>query len=175
MNPARKTRFRPVAGILAAGLGLLLLSGCGVVDALAPKPAANRDADTEEVLDAGEVDVFDVKVGDCLLETSDTEISGVPAVPCGDPHDSEAFHAFDLVGDTFPGSEAVQEQAGDGCVAAFADFIGLPYEESELDLMMIYPIASSWSERNDREVVCLAYDPTAEGGLTSGSLSGAAR
>jgi hypothetical protein len=122
---------------------------------------------------AGEVDVFDLRVGDCLADSAPrgVEVSSVQSVPCSEPHSEEIYAVVTLPEGEFPGTEAMDAQANELCVAEFESFVGLPYEESVLYLTYLTPTRESWSE-GDREVVCSVYDPDGE---VSGSLRGVER
>jgi hypothetical protein len=140
-------------------------------------PAAETPApaQTQETAAPGaeEVDVFDLKVGDCLADSTPggEEVSSVQFVPCSEPHSEEIYAAVTLPEGDFPGTEAMNAQADEWCAAEFESFVGLPYEESVLYLTYLTPTRESWSE-GDREVVCSVYDPAAE---VSGSLRGVKR
>lgn len=156
----------------AAALPLVLalgLAGCG---------GAVRD-DTGEVTEAGQADAFNLVLGDCLDEPSlaadaeeGTEVSDVRVVPCSEAHDTEVFALFDLADGDYPGDDAVTVQADEGCYAAFADFVGLSYEESELDYYYLTPTEGSWNELDDREVACLIALP---GEQVTGTLEASQR
>ena len=107
----------------------------------------------------GQGNVFNLEVGTCFddLDSDGGEISNVPIVDCADPHDNEVYHLFDMPGGDFPGSSAVEEQAIDGCLAAFEPYVGKGYDTSTLGLMWLNPTPHSWNE-GDREIVCLLYD-----------------
>lgn len=160
---------RPAALILPLLLATVL-AGCG--------PTAVRD-DTGAVATAGTVDAFSVALGDCVSEggaaaaTEEVvEVSQVEVVPCSETHDSEVYAVFDLADGEFPGDEAVMGSADEGCYGAFADFVGLAYEDSALDFGTYFPTEESWNGFEDREVVCLLVDPA---GAVTGTLEGAAR
>ncbi|MBD0293338.1 MAG: septum formation family protein, partial [Jiangellaceae bacterium] len=69
------------------------------------------------------------------------------------------------------GTQAVDTAAQEICVAEFEDFVGIPYEDSVLDVGFLAPTEESWRE-GDREVLCTVFDPAEE---VSGSLRGAKR
>jgi len=152
-----------------SAVALAALTGCSVLENIFPAQA-ERDAETQEIAEAGQQDVFDVNVGDCFNDEDSTtdEISDVPAVPCAEPHDNEIYHLFDLAGDEYPVD--TPDQADAGCYDPFTAFIGLDYESSALDYYPIYPTAETWAT-GDREVICVAFDEVP----TTGSLAGAAR
>jgi hypothetical protein len=153
---------RRTLALLTAGVAGFALAGCSL---LGNVPGTQTDEGTV-------TDVFAMKVGDCLNDASaGDEVSSVPIVPCSEPHDSEAYHAFDLPGDVHPGDEAVKQAAGEGCVPAFEKFVGIAYPESNLDFAFYFPTTGTW-DQGDREILCIVYDPA---GKVSGSLKGEAR
>lgn len=172
----KSTTRRVVARVVAVGAAALLavtLSGCGVLQEVlgrADKPV--RDAETQEITESGQADVFSIKVGDCLNEASGEMVTDVPVVPCAEPHDEEAYFESVLADGEFPGDEAVQAQADEICYGAFATFAGIAYEDSALDYYPYTPTEMGWNEANDRIVTCIIYDPAAQ---TTGSLAGSAR
>ncbi len=152
--------------VLAAGFALAAattLAACG------DKDDAQRDDASDEITAAGDADVFDLQVGDCFDDTANGQITDVPGVPCAEPHDNEIFHTFDMEEGDWPGDEAVSAAAEEECNAAFADFVGTPYEESTLYWSTITPVQQTWEEMDDREVICVIYSPD---GPTEGSLEG---
>ncbi len=168
------TSLRPARALaLAASLSVaaLALTGCSVIDEIFPAQA-ERNEETQEVETAGEADVFEMAVGDCLNEqTSESEtVETIPAVPCSEPHDLEAYFSYDLTETEFPGQDAVYDLADQGCYDAFPAFVGISYEESTLGFSYYVPSPESW-EAGDREVMCLIYDAAP----TTGTLAGAAR
>ena len=121
---------------------------------------ADRD-DTGAIVGEGNVDAFQVRVGDCFDDGSSLdEISSLPGVPCADPHDNEAYAVFDVTIESYPGNEAMGELANDSCMERFETFVGLDYDSSSLDIFTMYPSTESWAQ-NDREVVCAIYDMNA--------------
>lgn len=166
----RTSRLVPAALILGSAL---LLGGCvQISDMLGGGETAVRDADSGEVTDAGQVDVFTLAVGDCLNDQSGEEVYDVPVVPCAEPHDYEVYHDFAMPDGEYPGQDATYTAADEGCYAAFAPFVGLAYEESILDFSYYVPTQQSWDEGNDRLISCFLGDPSTQ---TTGSLAGVAR
>ncbi|MDI2099439.1 septum formation family protein [Ruicaihuangia caeni] len=156
---------------IAAGVGVfaltLAVSGCS----LPGGETVTRDADTREVTESGDADVFALQVGDCFNDTTSESIAHVPAVPCSESHDNEVFHIFDMEDGEYPGDEAIMMAAFEQCVPPFEEFVGMSYEESVLDVFPITPSGETWAA-DDREVVCAIWDTT---GRVSGTLAGAAR
>lgn len=137
---------------------------------------AVTDADRDEtgaIVDAGTIDAFQIRVGDCFDDTGmgDGEISSLPGVPCADPHDNEAYAVFNIKSASFPGDDEVSEIAYDSCMERFDRFVGKDYQSSSLDMFPIYPTAESWAQ-DDREVICAVYDMNEE--KLQGSVAGLA-
>lgn len=138
-------RRTPVPALLAA-LALGTLAACD----------AQRD-EAGAIAEAGDVSVFSIQVGDCFDDHEDGEVMQVGGIPCSEPHDNEVYALFDLADAEWPGAEAVNEAAGSGCRDRFAAAIGADYENSVLTFYPMTPTQGSWDERDDREVVCVAY------------------
>lgn len=148
------------------------LAGCSALNVFGNGGEPERDAETQEITESGQADVFSIKIGDCLDETAADEVTDVPVVPCGDPHDQEVFSEFFLSGDEWPGADVIQSESLERCDAAFATFVGVAWDDSELDWFPFTPTEGSWGQNNDRLVQCVVFDPA---GKTTGTLKGAAR
>lgn len=168
---SRTTSLLRTGSIVAAlTVGALTLTGCSAISNLFPQEAA-RDAETQEISEAGETDVFSLAVGDCFNDQDATEIDSVEAIPCSDAHDYEAYLAFDVSDEeAYPGDEVVSQAAQDGCLAGFDTFVGMPYEDSSLDFNYLSPTEGSW-ESGDHEILCIVMGPD----KTTGSLAGVTR
>jgi hypothetical protein len=98
------------------------------------------------------------------------DVESVPVVSCEEPHDSELYHTFDLPGTDYPGEEAIIESSQQGCLDTFETFVGASYETSIYDISYLYPIEQSWTDINDRTVLCGVY--LVDGSLAVGSAAG---
>jgi hypothetical protein len=116
---------------------------CAVYDPAGPLTGSVADAGADYALPA---------VGDCLDD------EGQPA-DCAEDHESELYLVTELKGKKYPGDKAVEDKAVKRCVAAFADYVGADYDESELDFLYFTPDRQSW-DQGDRSVACAAYDPS---------------
>lgn len=151
------------AGRAVAGVVLVLaLAGCA---------AGVRD-DAGRVTAPATTDTFSVRVGDCLGKLPSESTDELSLLPCTEPHYWEAFATATLTGEDFPGTAAVRNQAEDECNRAFAGFVGVAANKSKLELTMLTPTKETWTQANDREVVCLVGSP---GGGVTGTLKDAAR
>ena len=102
--------------------------------------------------------VFSLDVGQCFNDDSaarDVAVSEVALVDCAEPHDSEVYGSFDLADGEYPGLSAVSSVAEEGCRGIFADYVGVPYDQSVLLATNFVPSKSSWDDLDDREVICL--------------------
>lgn len=142
-SPVRSTRL-----IQASILLTLATVACSA--------ASDDEGDIER---AGSVDAFSMQVGDCFDDSffGSDEISEVAGVRCADEHDNEVYALFDIPGDTWPGDDAVETAADEGCYERFESAIGKSYEESILMYTTLYPSKDSWARVDDREVICVAY------------------
>ena len=167
-------------------VGLLIMTGVfadrsGEPSAQTENTAAAATAQTsaptepEEAtpIEAENIYLADFEVGNCVAESLVAETFSDQTVPCSEPHSHEVFAAVDLpkVDGEFPGYPAIDAQAKQLCIAQFAGFVGLAYEQSELKTRFITP-SEEGLLAGIRTVHCKVYDPTGE---VSGSLRGAKR
>jgi len=162
-----------VAGLVV--LGMTTLSACSAASLPNTSSEPVRDAESGQVTEsADDVDVFAIRVGDCLNTsalTGETELESVPVVPCDEPHEDEIYYAFDSEASEFPGTDGLAAEADETCIAEFESFVGIAWEESALEYWPMYPSDQSWAN-GDREIICVVYDPAE---LVTGTLAGAAR
>lgn len=111
----------------------------------------------------GDLDVVALQVGDCFDNPGDVEeVASIRAVPCGEAHDNEVILVFDLPeAGSLPSREVIDEHIGMRCLPAFDEFVGIAYEESELDLFTFEPTADGWRQ-GDHSVTCAVYDLSGE-------------
>jgi hypothetical protein len=135
--------------LFAVLIPALVLLGCGA-------PAERNDSG--EVVASGDIDVFHTKIGDCFDDQSyDDEVSDVPGVPCMEPHDNEVYALFDTALESYPGEDEMFEMATEQCIERFDAYVGMPYEDSILDVFPLIPTLSSWKQLKDREIICVLY------------------
>jgi hypothetical protein len=133
---------------LALAVPALLVSGCG-----------------SEVAAQAEV-------GECFQTPDATDgVGELEKVDCSEPHDNEVFAVFDLPDGDFPGSETTQDQALEGCLERFEDYVGESYDESPYGIQPIAPSEESWNDADDREVICALY--LVDGSQMEGSVADA--
>jgi hypothetical protein len=117
-------------------------------------------------------DVMSLEVGDCFNDDGlSSEVESVPVVDCTEAHDNEIYAIHDLSGDELPDDAALEGTFEDECIGGFEEFVGAPYESSEIYATAMYPTEESWGA-GDRELVCYVYDGA---GQVEESLEGANR
>jgi hypothetical protein len=121
--------------------------------------AAGR-SETGEIDRAGDLHAAELRVGDCfdLKDPAAEEVGDVHAVPCDVAHEFETFHSDSLPTGAFPDDDAFSTYVNDNCLPAFAEYIGLSYEESVYEVRWFQPTQEAW-DSGDRSVQCAAYHP----------------
>ena len=131
---------RLISTTLAAMAGVGLIASIGACGAL------------------GGGQVATAEVGDCIVtaEMGEDEITEIPTVDCSEAHDAQVVGKFDLEDGDFPGTDAIETAAEEGCVTQFESFIGTPATDSSLTVSYIFPTEDTWNQADDREVLCFA-------------------
>lgn len=171
-NPAEPKKSggagRIIRLVVSALFALGVIAGVGTF-AYNKLTEADRDK-SGNVTSQGKVDVTDLAAGDCVVENlAEKEFLRVEVAPCAKAHFFETYATYELEDGDFPGEEQLDQLAGQGCYDRFADFVGVSYDDSELEMSYLMPAEETWS--SDRGVACLI---TANGEST-GSLKAAKR
>ena len=66
-------------------------------------------------------------------------------------------------------------QSETDCKAAFADYVGIDYDSSTLYLSFYYPTEETWTQINDREILCIVTTTDDFATKTTGSVKGSAK
>lgn len=111
------------------------------------------------------------EVGACLQAESvtGTEVAQIPTVDCSDEHDAQVVVTFEARDGDYPDDAEWEQIVVDGCLGGFEDFVGVPYEESQLELQDLTPSQDGW-DAGDREVICVAF--LVDGSQTTESFEG---
>lgn len=116
-----------------------------------------------------------LELGNCFdVSTEATEVSQVPTIDCAKPHDAEVYHLFDLASDITYDEEVIYDTAAQGCLGAFAGYVGVDFYDTSvehLDIYTLYPLEEGW-KNGDHGVVCSIVSVTVGEKLT-GSQKGA--
>ena len=152
--------------LVAAGvIAVAAFGGAGAFD-----DNTVRD-DSGAIIEGGGLVAYAIQIGDCVNAPDDlTLVQSLEAVPCAQPHDSEAYAAFQQIGSRWPGEDAVSEASWMGCYERFESFVGIPWEDSALDFWVLQPTQETWEEEDDREVTCALA--SLDGSPLRGSMRG---
>ena len=110
---------------------------------------------------------FSMKVGQCVQLPTGDNITDLETTDCSALHDAEVFHLTQVTEDERPSDSELEDMGG----AAFEGYVGVPYEESELDYTILYPSPGSW-EQGDREIICFIISGEGTDTQLSGSMKG---
>lgn len=169
-------RMRTRRALALAGSAVALsvaLTGCSALNGILGGGSgdADRDEETGQVTESANIDIFSLKLGDCMMEAPSGLLEDIDVVPCAEPHDQEVFHEITM--DDGEYSEEAIDTATQECIGeAYTSFVGVAYDASTLEVYPITPTQQTWDELNDRVVQCVISDPA---GQVEGSLEGAAR
>lgn len=139
------------------------------------------DAEAEQVLEGRVTNRYDLAVGECFNEYVLDYVDGgsediTTVVDCRGVHDAEVYHQFIVAGDqgaAYPGEDELDALAEAECYQRFGEFVGVPYEVSELGLGYLRPTVETWTGPGvHREVTCYVepYDSSLR--LEGGSVAG---
>lgn len=122
-----------------------------------PTGAASPTPDVDERVER--VYWEELEAGMCVRVPADAAVD-IPVVDCRAEHDEEVLARTVLTGpDEWPGDGAMEAAADTKCRAAFADHIGIGYDDSRLELDFWTNDEEGWAQGR-RTLVCLAYDPS---------------
>ena len=156
MKTTTLTRALTVATITLAAVSL---SGCSILTGL---------------LGSSNDDPFSLSLGDCIDgadSVDDGTVEATPTVDCATPHDQEVYLVQDVDLDEFPGDDAMADQGSQMCIDAYEDFVGIAYEDSVLNYLVLFPTEETFAI-GDREIVCTIsqYDEAGQMVKVTGTL-----
>ena len=117
-------------------------------------------SDSGEITKSGDLAASDLRVGDCfdLKDPEAEEVGDVTAIPCTSEHEYEMFFSGTMPEGPFPDDKGFVDWLDTNCVPAFGSYVGLAYEESELDIFWLQPTGEAWAD-GDRSIQCAVYHP----------------
>ena len=113
-----------------------------------------------EITKSGDLSAVELRAGDCfdLKDPSAEEIGDVTAIPCSTEHEYETFFVGTMPEGPFPSDDGFIAWLDDNCRPAFDAYVGMDYENSELDIFWLQPTSEAWSD-GDRSIQCALYHP----------------
>ena len=180
--PARRSRRRWIVAVVATGALIGLGAGLAVLlQAPPPTPTPSRYPLLESL-----------ETSDCLLtpgaHAGDTasqlafwergpmgSVARLEVVACEVPHGAEVYYQDDAWPSDarFPGDLETDLHWDATCASAFETYVGIPWQQSELETTGWLPSQETWALEGDRQISCIAYD--ALGRDLEGSIQGSAR
>lgn len=135
--PRLRTRLALCCGLACLSLGAL--SGCS------SQPIATSQ----------------LEVGDCFNMSEEVLTGAQPAgqverVDCTHPHNSQVVGIKKLSGSTYPGQKQLYDLALKQCARDFKSFVGISYRDSKWDLYPLSPTETSWKDKKERKLTCVA-------------------
>jgi hypothetical protein len=107
--------------------------------------------------------VFSLRPGDCINTGAGVAFT---RVACSTPHDAEVFATFSLTGSSWPGTNEVQADAGNGCATRLSGYLNPALATAALAQAYVYPDQSAW-QASERIVICEVSSST---GKLTGSV-----
>lgn len=153
---------------LIGGAAGAAVAGAAVFGGVSAMGDETKRDEAGVITEAGGLGAFSIRVDDCIQLPDASEVQSVEGVPCDRPHDAQAFATFLMPDGAYPGAVAIDRATDEGCMDRFEAYVGVAYEDSELDFTAFHPTSASWTEGGDREIVCFVVDP-------AGKLTGEAR
>jgi hypothetical protein len=169
LNSIRRTGQRgkgmAIAGIVLSGAWIALVVTLIVIGSLGQATQGPNG----QISKGGSLSVFSLKVGDCFdAPSSQTDITSVTAVPCGQAHNAQVYAQFKVSGSdsSYPGN--LRQVSRQGCNARQGN-IDQSKVTGSMFITFLFPEQSSWVNGN-RTVNCVIDDPAKD--LTSSMLKG---
>jgi hypothetical protein len=160
----RRGRGLAVGGLLAAAVWLAVAAALGTVAALTH--GFHRPVKVEYSYSHAAIFGMGLRPGDCISAPAGTSVS---IVPCTAPHDGEVFATLTLPAGSWPGPDAVRQEANDGCAARLPGYLN-PQLAVSLSQDYVYPDQVAW-DGGTRTVIC---EVRAASGQLDQSVRGAA-
>ena len=109
--------------------------------------------------------VFGLRPGQCI-DSGGNDLT-FTVLSCAAPHDAEVFATFSLPAAAWPGTSAIQQEAGNGCASRLTGYLNPQLATAALSQEYVYPNQAAW-QADERTVVC-------EVRAVSGQLTGSVR
>jgi len=168
-------------GHLAAGIGYALsglavaiaaaLTAAGIYgQSITTTPVAPHKSTAAPAPAPQELPAESLETGDCLrgslgLNTNAPWPDLVMVVPCAEMHTAEVFYSANYwpQSKAFPGNRLINHQAINECDRAFIAYDGIQISSSIYSYDYIDPAGRQDWRSDDRQLMCVAYQPMAQG------------
>ena len=119
--------------------------------------------------------MFTLQPGTCVQNADllSGPVKTVIEVPCEQAHTHEVYHKVTYTPpDGTYDATRISQFASEQCSQSFATYVGIPYDRSKYYFLNFAPTEESWTQKGDREVVCLLF---LQGSELTGSAKGTAQ
>ena len=154
---------RDVSPLAVAGIILGILALVGV--AVGVLVVVTHGFRPKTVITYRPAAVFGLRPGQCI-DSGGNDLT-FTVLSCAAPHDAEVFATFSLPAAAWPGTSAVQQDAGNGCASRLTGYLNPQLATAALSQEYVYPNQAAW-QADERIVVC-------EVRAVSGQLTGSVR
>ena len=154
---------RDVSPLAVAGIILGILALVGV--AVGVLAVVTHGFRPKTVITYRPAAVFGLRPGQCI-DSGGNDLT-FTVLSCAAPHDAEVFATFSLPAAAWPGTSAVQQDAGNGCASRLTGYLNPQLATAALSQEYVYPNQGAW-QADERIVVC-------EVRAVSGQLTGSVR
>jgi hypothetical protein len=133
------------------------------------------------------ISVFAVQPGQCFAAPTSVKVqlSTLKETPCTKPHTQEAYAVVKYessgggapsvastgvtLGTSYPGGDVLTTFAQGVCAQRYGPYVGVDYLDSKLFFTYLLPSARSWTQADDRNVICFV---TTTGATLTSSVKG---
>jgi len=129
--------------------------------------------DAGAITKEGRIDFGEVRVGDCVSipdpgGSDDINTFELKGVPCSEPHNAEAVALVPIEGDSYPGTDAIDNQTARECATNALSYLsGVP--KAGLQPYRLIPTDSIWDDDNGHRAICFVTQ--ADYSETTGSVA----
>jgi Septum formation len=113
-----------------------------------------------------------LSAGDCVQDAGNGQLAAAQVIDCATAHDLEVFANLQVPQGNWPGSPALAAEGAASCGTAFAEYVGIPADDSALAMRYLTPGQQAWAQ-GDRTISCAVEN--ADGSPLTGSVRGARR
>lgn len=180
-SPARLLLVAALVALLSAAVAACSGDGEDPEPTTTPPPPPETTSPPTTEQPGERLFVFDLVPGECfdqrvVVEDDGSEVPADFRVSCEGPHQNEVFVSVDhpaAPGEPYPDERAWGRFLSEQCYQLVEQYVGTPYELSELEVSHRKPTPESWAAEPDRHVTCWLH--LRDGSKVTGTLLGSRR
>lgn len=129
--------------------------------------------DAGAITKEGRIDFGEIRAGDCVNipdpgGSDDINTFELKGVPCSEPHNAEAAALIPIEGDSFPGTDAIDDQTARECETEALSYLS-EAPKTGLQPYRLIPTESIWDDDNGHRAICFVTQ--ADYSATTGSVA----